>query len=351
MDNIFSEEIETAMSCNATDSCAGKGDACKGNYNTGNGCNKTAATCCASGLYCINSTCVTDNLGDSCANSGQCFSPSSAPVSCVKGVCQYVYSVGDDCTNNTDCISGMCNTTCQGMGVGGACSIARPQCNFGLYCKMMNVTSYTCQNTTAQGDDCTTPSQCAPGNTCFADGFGANKNVTCQGVGTQGAGMPCMDSSACGSGYGCGGNPKNMTCVQVNTTMVDCTTNADCANGNCGCSPVSGTLYCQGGLYNDPCTAEYVSLQSCLAGAGCTAASDAPDSCCYANCLSDYKKTYSCHCSLSDSIGGTCFYNQYCGGFPIWAIIVIIVVAIVLVLAIVLLVFFMMRRRRHYDSV
>jgi hypothetical protein len=103
-------------------------------------------------------------------------------------------------------------------------------------------------------------------------------------------------------------------------------------------------------IYN-PCTSEESDLTTCLASNNCTDASDAPESCCYANCLSQYKKTFSCGCSLSDQFYGSCFYNQYCGGFPVWAIIVIIVVAIVLVLAIVLLVFFMMRRRRQYDSI
>jgi len=355
LDDLFvesSSKAAMASGCNATDSCAGKGDTCKGNYLTGSGgCNKTAGTCCASGLYCINTTCVTDNVGDPCSNTQPCYSASSAKVSCVKGYCQYVYSVGDTCMNNTDCIYGMCNNTCQGVAAGGACSAtASPsQCNFGLFCSAM--ANNTCQNTTAQGSTCSYPSQCTPGTTCFADGFGANANTTCQQIGTQSTGMPCMDSSACTSGDVCDLLATNKTCVAVNTSMVACTANSNCTNGLCLCSPVTGDQFCHGFLYNNPCTSEDVSLTSCLASSQCTSASDAPNSCCYANCLSDYKKTFSCRCSLASSIGSGCFYNQYCGGFPVWAIIVIIVVAIVLVLAIVLLVFFMMRRRRQYDSI
>jgi hypothetical protein len=96
---------------------------------------------------------------------------------------------------------------------------------------------------------------------------------------------------------------------------------------------------------------ENADLSSCIAKNNCTSATDAPNSCSYANCLSEYKKSLSCSCSMNDSLYGDCYYNMYCGGFPVWAIIVIIVVAIVLVLAIVLLVFFMMRRRRQYDSI
>jgi len=118
------------------------------------------------------------------------------------------------------------------------------------------------------------------------------------------------------------------------------------------CSEVTGNSFCLGNNYiYNPCTSEDSTLESCLAGANCTYGTDAPNSCCYANCLSDYKKTFSCQCSIINDIYGGCYYNQYCGGFPVWAIILIIVVAIVLVLAIVLLVFFMMRRRRQYDSI
>jgi hypothetical protein len=91
---------------------------------------------------------------------------------------------------------------------------------------------------------------------------------------------------------------------------------------------------------------------NCLASSGCDETpTNNPDSCCQDKCSSEFKKMGSCSCSLSSAMYGKCYYNDFCGGFPVWAIIVIIVVAIVLVLAIVLLVFFMMRRRRQYDSI
>jgi hypothetical protein len=155
----------------------------------------------------------------------------------------------------------------------------------------------------------------------------------------------------CASGLTCS---NNGTCTAVTDDLVECTDTANCTamGGTCQCSFFTGNSYCVGGSYNyDPCSDEQATLTSCLATANCSTATNAPESCCYANCLSDYKKATSCRCSMLNSFYGDCFYNQYCGGFPVWAIIVIIVVAIVLVLGIVLLVFFMMRRRRQYDSI
>jgi hypothetical protein len=101
----------------------------------------------------------------------------------------------------------------------------------------------------------------------------------------------------------------------------------------------------------DPCTEASDDLNDCMVDNNCTMALANPNSCVYNNCYSDLKKSQSCLCDASDTIASSCLYNQYCGGFPVWAIIVIIIAAIVLVLGIVLLVFFMMRRRRVYDSI
>jgi len=256
--------------------------------------------------------------------------------------------VGEDCTANALCWSGVCNTTCQGKAAGGACT-SSSQCNFGLYCNGNSIMSGNCTNTTAPGAKCDGIVPCAPGNVCFEKTFG--NGTTCQQVGTQSAGMPCAPN-ACQSGLVCNVAAANVTCVSVNTSSVACTANANCSNGAlCVCSAVTGSSYCFGFTYNNPCTEENLNLISCLAENSCQANSEAPDSCAQTNCDSDYKKTQSCGCSLANSMSGKCAYSQYCGGFPVWAIIVIIVVAIVLVLAIVLLVFFMMRRRRQYDSI
>jgi len=359
LDDLFiptSNTIDTALvSCNATDTCAGKGDACAGNYPGSSGCSRTNGTCCAFGLYCVNKTCMVDTEGGQCNSASDCY-PSAyynnLPVfACVNATCQYMMQNGEDCTDNRLCYSGKCNTTCQGLGQGQGNCGESTDCNFGLWCSS-NGTYGTCQNSTAPGANCEM-APCSPGYVCFAKSFSGNGSTpTCQQVGTQSEGMPCV-GGACASGLVCNAfNPANMTCVTANTSSVACTANANCSNGAaCACSDVTGSSYCVGPTYNDPCTEENLQFTQCLADNNCQFVSEAPDSCAQSNCESDYKKTQSCSCSLYNSQSGKCSYSQYCGGFPVWAIIVIIVVAIVLVLAIVLLVFFMMRRRRQYDSI
>jgi hypothetical protein len=133
---------------------------------------------------------------------------------------------------------------------------------------------------------------------------------------------------------------------------MSCTNSTDCTTGGlCICSPYSGDQFCTN-VVPMPCNSQMQNLETCLKDNNCTTgANDSPDSCCYNNCYSSFKKANSCGCSAAETAAGNCFYNTYCSGFPIWAIIVIIVVAILLVLAVVLLVFFMMRRRRQYDSI
>jgi hypothetical protein len=260
---------------------------------------------------------------------------------------------GDACNVNNSqlCPTGICNantTMCQGYSANQMCTSTN-QCNFGLYCKMGLMGNSTCQNATAQGSTCVSSAECFPGNVCFKST--PNNQSTCQQVGSQAPGMPCT-TYACGSGYYCQISATNQTCQTVNTASVACSNSANCSNSaTCVCSYVTGTSYCQGSGYNNPCTEETVGLVQCLADNQCVGASLASDSCAQQKCESDYKKAQSCSCSLENSMYGKCYYNSYCGGFPVWAIIVIIVVAIVLVLAIVLLVFFMMRRRRQYDSI
>jgi len=357
LDDLFTPTINTLdtalVNCTASDSCAGKGDSCAGNYMGHDGsvtCSPTNGTCCASGLFCINKTCMVNTEGGKCGSPSDCYP--SGQFGCVNSTCQYMMQVGEACTDNSLCFSGNCNkntSVCQGNTNGSACTSSL-QCNFGLYCAYNVATmNSTCQNTIAQGSSCNGIIPCSPGNVCFEKTFG--NGSTCQQVGTQQAGYPCVPT-ACGNGLVCNTAVANMTCVTANTSSVACTASANCSNGAiCACSYVTGSSYCFGTTYNDPCTEETTNFIQCLAENNCQFASEAPDSCAQTNCESDYKKSQSCSCSLDNSQSGKCSYSQYCGGFPVWAIIVIIVVAIVLVLAIVLLVFFMMRRRRQYDSI
>jgi len=345
---ITQAQVVAPVNCTSIYSCVSDGDSCNGNFASGT-CNFTtgnSATCCAAGLTCTNSKCATDNIGSSCSNRTQCYSSLVGMYDCIGGTCQYIYTIGDTCTNSSNCLSGLtCNNstnTCQGLSYGQICSLANPQCNFGLYCGPVNITTYQCMNTTAQGSACNTTAtaNCAPGNDCI------NGMCAASGSGTQG--QTCLSATACGDDLTCA---SNGTCVGATTSLSTCTENSDCNPGaTCVCSSFSGKAYCLDPLYN-PCSSEAASLSSCMATQSCTKIEGTPESCTYLNCYSSFKKANSCGCDGISTISDTCGYNPYCGGFPVWAIILIIVVAIVLVLAIVLLVFFMMRRRRQYDSI
>jgi hypothetical protein len=337
--------------CSAVFSCASEGDSCDGDQILHKTCSNNNGTCCAFGLYCISGTCKVDTLGDSCNTTNPCFPSFTAgyPISCVSSMCTYQYGTGDTCMNNTDCISNNCTggacvgammgQTCQTLGFNGGCA-------WGLICGMSNNTKM-CMNTTAIGANCTA-NACAFGSAC--------SNGTCMAYYTVGAGGNCAANPLlCDEDYICA---TNGTCVSTATSLTSCSSNTDCQSGQfCVCSQYTGDNYCsltQLAIVNNmvnPCTEEDSDLNSCLISSECASAGDAPNSCCYNQCYSDFKHSQSCGCDTATDTFGSCSYSTYCGGFPVWAIIVIIVVAIVLVLAVVLLVFFMMRRRRQYDSI
>jgi len=361
--NIFlagNSSNATTPSCNSSVTCAKKGAACTKNYDAAN----STSTDCAQGLWCINSICATDNIGANCSTASDCYLPSNALIippyiqaMCSGGVCAYAYQIGDTCTNNTDCMSGLfCNTTtsmCDGLNISAKCNITGPYtgaapwfCGYGMTCAPKEGNGNTvCQNQIAKGTHCGGDISCGPWLFCPP-----GSNSTCQTQYSVADNGTCRDDTQCSSGL-C----LMKSCVSVAASLTTCTVDSDCTvgiGGTCYCSEYSGKQYCVGiGYIPNPCTSEVTSLVTCLAGANCTEATNAPNSCSYQNCASEYKKTFSCGCSIQKTMTGSCSYIAYCGGFPIWAIILIIVIAIVLVLGIVLLVFFMMRRRRQYESI
>jgi len=332
--------------CTNTYSCAGEGDSCMGDQFKMNGCNQTSGNCCSMGLYCLSGTCQTDNIGGACNSSLDCRPPAGAgavAIGCNNKTCTYLYGAGEGCTVNSDCMFGLpCNNSmCVGLSVGQPC--IGGGCTFGYYCPLpLNGTS-VCTAQMSNGQGCSTTSQCYPGNFCF--------NGKCTATNSLASGASCAGAMSCVEGYTCAIN--NKTCVAVSTSPETCSTNSDCngiAGSLCYCSPYTQNSYCSDALL-DPCSSEKIDLQSCLIENNCSYPSAAPNSCSYTNCYSDFEDSQSCSCSLADDYYGDCFYSNYCGGFPIWAIIVIIVVAIILVLAIVLLVFFMMKRKPDYEQI
>jgi len=344
-----SNSSNATVSCAKNSSCVGKGASCGGfvdlttleTYNCSLNSSGTP-NCCASGLYCISGKCAIDNAGATCTTGVDCYPSVTAfyPLNCVGGICTYVGYAGDKCTNGSQCANNLpCNNSvCTAPSVGQACNLTSG-CGFGAYCGSLNG-SLQCINYPQNGS-CYANSKCYPGNFC--------NNGTCAALFSLGQGANCMgDSNRCQTGFICA--PNNNTCQTAETSLTTCTNDSDCSSGVCLCSPFSGKQYCDS-LFDDPCTSQRQSLDSCLVSNNCTHDGDGTNTCSYANCYSEYKKSNSCGCSIASTKYSSCFYNPYCGGFPVWAIIVIIVVIIVLILAVVLIVFFLMRRRRQYDTI
>jgi len=304
-------------------------------------------SCCAAGLYCINSKCATDNMGSSCTATSQCLPSATAGLgyTCAmngsSGICTYLGYPGDSCSNSSQCGFNLpCNNNsiCAAPTQGQSCATIG-LCAFGLTCKLVNA-SLICAPEGQNGTACGATNPCYPGYFCH-NGF-------CLATFSIGSGQACTKQDQCSSGYDCG---TNGTCTAVTTSFTTCTATANCSSGQlCVCSEFSGNSYCLGGDY-DPCNAAHVTFRQCLDTNNCTSQGDAPNSCSYKNCYSSFKKSQSCGCSTLSDLYSTCGYSPYCGGFPVWAIIVIIIVIIVLILAVVLVVFFLMRRRRQYDSI
>jgi hypothetical protein len=328
-----------STNCSSIYSCAGKGDSCNASFTKGD-C-MSGSSCCAQGLFCVNSECATDNMGANCTTMADCHSAIAPSYNCVNKTCQYIYGPGDTCTTSNDCIGALncTSSVCVGIAQGQTCQYSG-LCAFGLYCATNNNGSMQCMPQPGVNATCSTQN-CYPGNVCEGGKCIAEFSVA--------SGKTCSTEKSCETGLVCA---SNGTCVEALTSLTTCTNaTTDCPSQIlCLCSPFSGTSFCVEPLY-DPCTDEASDLDSCIAENNCTNTYGSPNSCAYDHCYSEIKKSNSCGCSAADTIYDSCFYNEYCGGFPVWAIILIIVVAIVLVLAIVLLVFFMMRRRRQYDSI
>jgi len=349
--------------CTSVWGCVGKGDTCSHSL-VGLSCNGqqpfSNQSCCALGLSCIGGVCAVDNSGSLCGgtynNASSCMTNyAGATIQCVgsnsttAGTCQYMYGVGDTCTSSANCLYNLnCSGTCQGIATTNACNLTQ-QCVYGDYCAL----NFTCQPMVASGGTCGGLVPCTAGTVCLT----VNGTSTCVGLFTQTAGTkPCMSStggSTCNTGLVCWA--LNSTCVTADTDITSCddgnaTTSCPISTWSCACSPFSGKSYCNDPYYND-CTDQQSSLLTCQTSSSCPTVSGAPNSCIYQNCYSEWKKSQSCGCTSASTGLDSCSYNDFCGGFPVWAIIVIIVVAIILVLGIVLLVFFMMRRRRQYDSI
>jgi len=336
--------------------CASEGDSCMGDLIKPNNC--SGSSCCSFGLYCFNQMCATDNMGSACNTTEQCFPAattvfySDQPYACVNKSCQYLSLPNDYCNVNSDCLSGLsCSEKgiCVGKSLGDDCTIG--QCGYNLTCAL-NVTTKTgvCQQALLNNTSCNTVGDydfCEPGSTCtngvcttdFSLGLGAN----CSGP-KKTRNLPCQVGFTC--------DTSNNTCIDAVISLPSCSENSDCSGSStCQCSTFTNEGVCLPTESFDPCAMFRSELYQCMIGYKCLLATDAPNSCCYDKCSSDFKQAFLCQCSTQSTIFGNCSYNPYCRAFPIWGILLIILGILVLLYFILIIVLFIVKKPRKYDEI
>jgi hypothetical protein len=246
-----------------------------------------------------------------------------------------------------------------GLAANKTCNTNLYECDSGLYCKptgVGKVTNGTCVAQLAANTTCNDGSDvCALGNIC-------NVNGTCAAGFTGGNGTKCYEDSDCSSDLACDTTKKQ--CADFSTwTKTDCVNQSNCTDGAaCLCDTITGEQFCVSQNAASYCGEDYEDYFQCVGSNNCSyyyvsgdflGQTDTlnPNSCVAANCKSDYKKYNSCGCDNAKDIFGNCNQDQYCGGFPLWAIIVIAIVGVILVLVVIVVIVMVMRRRRSYDTI
>jgi len=345
--------------CSITKGCAKSGDACVGNLGD-KACNVSSAnaTCCGSGLLCVNKTCFSDNVGEYCKNVSDCFGGGDY-VKCLNSTCTQLGLPGDGCTDDSSCYyaTSKCNndSICTGVSKGGMCLVDPYVCDVGLYCAKDS----SCQPQLAAKANCSVT--LASYQQVCANGLICGSNKTCITPFSGNNGTTCGSSAECAQDYAC--DFKTFKCSTANEwAKVDCNSNSDCTSEEyCACSVVTGEQICVPlpTYLDDSCSENSQDFLTCVSANNCSSyyfyAADMnvlpDDSCVAQNCKSDTKKAYSCGCTFSKDSLGDCAYSPYCGGFPLWAIIVIAIVGVILVLVIIIVIVMVMRRRRTYDTI
>lgn len=326
--------------CDSIFECAGEGDSC---VTTCNYTDSDNVNCCASGLLCKNETCMSDNLDGWCNAASDCFYPGYA-TRCVDHACALVYYPGDSCSVDTDCITACDNETSTCIGFNETQTCVTGQCAYGLTCGFVNG-AQSCVKLSGPNETCTSDHSCWPG-------YGCNGQVCVEAFSLE-ADAACGNSeTVCETDLVC----YNGKCVEGEEWEIqDCDDNSDCPNGEtCLCSQITGEQFCSTPVDKNNFTnyhEEMNDLYSCVREYNCTNVGNGPNSCVQQNCGSDADALTGASCDLGDTVYGSCYYNDACGGFPLWAIIVIIVVAVVLVLVVVVVVVMAMRKRRQYDTI
>jgi hypothetical protein len=268
-------------SCTADFQCASR--KCEGPAGYGicvDPCNATTA--CPAGAMCQASTgyCVRACTGtQACPQGG----------SCTKGLCLPGKPVGAECTTSSECAAGSCRTSGYpgGVCVLEDCSTSNP-CPQGSGCTTLcttpdclQVKSYCLASCTPGGTDCRS------GYGCLAT-FGVN---VCRPRGTGAEGQSCTTASDCASGF-CLNSPAGLQCRTLCGSDLSCSggicssttvhsnyqvCGSPCASGTC--SSASDTCACfttngsnDGGVGRRGCQPKCTSDTHCFEGSVCNLA-------------------------------------------------------------------------------
>jgi hypothetical protein len=262
-------------------------------------------------------------------------------------VCRPVKAIGELCTGDRQCVTGVCDITCQ------ECRTlpTKAGCNFATeYCQ-----SKTCNPKIGIGGACGGDDQCQSGQ-CLAGECtkGCNADSDCPGQWCNELLGGCVDKKAlgdvCGGNAQCASGVCDITCVQCRAlpTQLGCNfTTQYCELGQCKSKkPLGGSctltsqcqssLVCVSGQCRTPCSShgqcpssEWCSVlgacfadkalgASCVAGAECT--TGVCDGFCR-NCISVPTKqgcnfsTQYCEfnqCKTRKSVGSSCLFSDQC---------------------------------------
>jgi hypothetical protein len=263
-----------------------------------------ASSDCRSGYVCSTTAkvCLPDcRQGWSCGTSLSCDSGSG---NCVGKM----LPVGDPCTLNVDCASGVCtpeqSTSSGKQWSGGYCT---QQCNTTTACPSSTTCIGYADGSSYCADTCASNSDCRAGYVCST---------------TAKACLPdCRQGWSCGTSLSCDSGSGN--CVGKMLPVGDtCTLNVDCASGLCTPEQSTSSGKQWSGGY---CTQQCSTTTACPASATCITYADASSYCVHAcatnsdcrgdyvcattvgACLPDCRQGWSCGSSLTcNTSTGTC---------------------------------------------
>lgn len=171
---------------------------------------------------------------------------------CISGYCKNGQN-GDSCTQNSDCVSGNCNSNvCQNKALGASCNGG--DCLPGTYCS-----NGKCTSLAAPGAQCLNQNQCSYGTYCLPTST-SSSNTYCVANQTLSAGMICGSNNGevCQNSKRCYGG----SCAQSRVST--CTSASDCSSDEiCMCDGKYSLVDGLGSCVSNPCYGVSMDLYKC----------------------------------------------------------------------------------------